>query len=72
LVEGTAHFRFSPLNLIRNGEGMMMRKKVVSLFNLAGDQHSEVCRFTIKEGIPVDQINCNYVSNLIVLQNRRP
>lgn len=46
------------------------RFEVVSLFNLAGDQHSEVCRFTIKEGIPVDQINCNYVSNLIVLQNR--
>ena len=46
------------------------RFEVVSLFNLAGDQHSEVCRFTIKEGIPVDQIQCNYVSNLIVLQNR--
>ena len=46
------------------------RFEVVSLFNLAGDQHSEVCRFTIREGIPVDQIRCNYVSNLIVLQNR--
>ncbi len=46
------------------------RFEVISLFNLAGDQHSEVCRFTIKEGIPVDQIQCNYVSNLIVLQNR--
>ena len=46
------------------------RFEVVSLFNLAGDQHSEVCRFTIKEGILVDQIQCNYVSNLIVLQNR--
>jgi hypothetical protein len=46
------------------------RFEVISLFNLAGDLHSEVCRFTIKEGIPVDQIQCNYVSNLIVLQNR--
>ena len=46
------------------------RFEVVSLFNLAGDQHSEVCRFTIREGVPVDQIQCNYVSNLIVLQNR--
>jgi hypothetical protein len=46
------------------------RFEVISLFNLAGDQHSEVCRFTIKEGILVDQIQCNYVSNLIVLQNR--
>ena len=34
------------------------RFEVVSLFNLAGDQHIEVCRFTIKEGIPVDQIQC--------------
>jgi len=46
------------------------RFEVISLFNLAGDMHSEVCRFTIKEGIPVDQIRCNYVSNLIVLQHR--
>ena len=46
------------------------RFEVVSLFNLADDLHSEVCKFTIKEGIPVDQIQCNYVSNLIVLQNR--
>ena len=46
------------------------RFEVVSLFNLTGEQHSEVCRFTIKEGVPVDQIQCNYVSNLIVLQNR--
>jgi hypothetical protein len=46
------------------------RFEVVSLFTLAGDQHSEVCRFTIREGIPVDQISCNYVSNLIVLQHR--
>jgi hypothetical protein len=46
------------------------RFEVISLFNLAGDLHSEVCKFTIREGIPVDQINCNYVSNLIVLQNK--
>ena len=45
------------------------RFEVISLFNLAGDKHSEVCRFTIREGVPVDQIQCNYVSNLIVLQN---
>jgi hypothetical protein len=46
------------------------RFEVISLFTMAGDMHSEVCRFTIKEGVPVDQIRCNYVSNLIVLQNR--
>lgn len=46
------------------------RFEVISLFSLAGDTHSEVCKFTIKEGIPVDQIRCNYVSNLVVLQNR--
>jgi Predicted DNA binding protein len=37
---------------------------------MVDDMHSEVCKFTIKEGIPVDQIQCNYVSNLIVLQNK--
>ncbi len=41
------------------------RFEVISLFNMVDDIHSEVCRFTIKEGIPVDQIQCNYVSNLI-------
>ncbi len=46
------------------------RFEVISLFNMAGDMHSEVCKFTIREGIPVDQIQCNYVSNLIVLQSR--
>ncbi|HNX16773.1 MAG TPA: helix-turn-helix domain-containing protein [Methanoregula sp.] len=45
------------------------RFEVISLFNMAGDMHSEVCRFTIKEGVPVDKISCNYVSNLIVLQH---
>jgi hypothetical protein len=46
------------------------RFEVISLFTMVDDLHSEVCRFTIKEGVPVDQIQCNYVSNLIVLQNR--
>ena len=46
------------------------RFEVISLFKLDGYQHSEVCKFTIKDGIPVDQISCNYVSNLIVLQNK--
>ncbi len=46
------------------------RFEVISLFNLAGDQHSEVCRFTVREGIPAEQISCNYVSNLIVLQQK--
>ncbi|MDD1714322.1 MAG: helix-turn-helix domain-containing protein [Methanoregulaceae archaeon] len=45
------------------------RFEVLSLFNMTDDMHSEVCKFTIKEGIPVDQIQCNYVSNLIVLKN---
>ncbi|HNI42446.1 MAG TPA: helix-turn-helix domain-containing protein, partial [Methanoregulaceae archaeon] len=45
------------------------RFEVISLFNMVDDVHSEVCKFTIKEGIPVDQIQCNYVSNLIVLQS---
>ncbi len=46
------------------------RFEVISLFNMVDDIHSEVCRFTIREGIPVDQIQCNYVSNLLVLQNK--
>ena len=45
------------------------RFEVISLFNMVDDVHSEVCKFTIKEGIPVDQIQCNYVSNLIVLHS---
>lgn len=36
---------------------------------MTDDMHSEVCKFTIKEGIPVDQIQCNYVSNLIVFHS---
>ncbi len=46
------------------------RFEVISLFNMVDDMHSEVCKFTIREGVPVDQIKCNYVSNLIVLQNK--
>ncbi len=46
------------------------RFEVISLFTMVDDMHSEVCKFTIREGIPVDQIQCNYVSNLIVLQNK--
>jgi hypothetical protein len=46
------------------------RFEVLSLFTMADDMHSEVCKFTVKEGIPVDQISCNYVSNLIVLQHK--
>ncbi len=45
------------------------RFEVISLFNMVEDMHSEVCKFTIKEGVPVDQIKCNYVSNLLVLKN---
>lgn len=26
-----------------------------------------MCKFTLKEGVTVDQIQCNYVSNLVVL-----
>jgi hypothetical protein len=44
------------------------RFEVLSLFTMTDDMHSEVCRFTIREGVPVDQIQCNYVSNLIVLK----
>ena len=46
------------------------RFEVISLFNMVDDMHSEVCRFTIREGVPVDQIQCNYVSNLLVLQSK--
>jgi hypothetical protein len=45
------------------------RFEVLSRFNLVEDMHSEVCKFTIKEGVPIDQLQCNYVSNLIVLQS---
>ena len=45
------------------------RFEVISLFNLVDDMHSEVCKFTIREGIPIDQVRCNYVSNLIVLRS---
>jgi predicted DNA binding protein len=44
------------------------RFEVLSLFNMTDDVHSEVCKFTIKEGISVDKIQCNYVSNIIVLK----
>jgi len=34
------------------------RFEVISLFNMVDDMHSEVCKFTIREGIPVgsDQV----------------
>jgi len=44
------------------------RFEVISLFNMVEDMHSEVCKFTIREGIPIDEIHCNYVSDLIVLK----
>ena len=37
---------------------------------MVDDIHSEVCKCTIRVGIPADQIQCNYVSNLLVLQNK--
>jgi hypothetical protein len=45
------------------------RFEVISLFNMVDDMHSEVCKFTIKEGIPIDKVQCNYVNDLIVLRN---
>lgn len=46
------------------------RFEVISLFNMVDGMHSEVCKFTVREGVPADQIKCNYVSNLIVLQSK--
>jgi hypothetical protein len=46
------------------------RFEVISLFTMDGDLHSEVCKFTIREGVPADKISCNYVSNLIVLRQK--
>src|SRR5665647_3169008 len=45
------------------------RFEVISRFSMVDDMHSEVCKFTIKEGIPIDKIQCNYVSDLIVLRS---
>lgn len=50
--------------------GQIVEKfEVISRFNMVENMHSEVCRFTIKEKIPVESIRCNYVSDIIVLQS---
>jgi hypothetical protein len=49
---------------------MMMRKKGGLALQPGWRPAQRSMQVTIKGGIPVDQINYNYVSNLIVLQNR--
>ena len=45
------------------------RFEVIALFNMVDEMHSEVCKFTIREGVPIDAIQCNYVSDLVVLRH---
>lgn len=45
------------------------RFEVIARFSMVDDMHSEVCKFTIKESVPIDQLQCNYVSDLIVLRS---
>jgi hypothetical protein len=45
------------------------RFEVIARFSMVDDMHSEVCKFTIKESVPIEKIQCNYVSDLIVLRS---
>ncbi len=45
------------------------RFEVISRFSMVDDMHSEVCKFTIRESVPIEKIQCNYVSDLIVLRS---
>jgi hypothetical protein len=45
------------------------RFEVIARFSMVDEMHSEVCRFTIREDVPIDQLQCNYVSDLIVLRS---
>lgn len=45
------------------------RFEVISRFSMVDDMHSEVCKFAIKDGVPIDQMQCNYISDLIVLRS---
>jgi hypothetical protein len=45
------------------------RFEVIARFSMVDDIHSEVCKFTIKESVPIEKIQCNYVSDLIVLRS---
>ena len=45
------------------------RFEVIARFSMVDEMHTEVCKFTIKESVPIDQIQCNYISDLIVLRS---
>jgi hypothetical protein len=45
------------------------RFEVIARFSMVDEMHSEVCKFTIKESVPIDQLQCNYISDLIVLRS---
>ena len=44
------------------------RFEVIARFSMVDEMHSEVCKFTIREDIPIEQMQCNYISDLIVLR----
>jgi hypothetical protein len=43
--------------------------EIISLFNMTADTHSEVCRFTMKEGVPVEAMKCGFITDLVVLRS---
>lgn len=49
--------------------GMVERFEVISLFNFTPAAHTEVCNITLADGIGIDGIKSDFITDLIVLRN---
>ncbi len=49
--------------------GMVERLEVISIFNFTPAAHTEVCNITLADGIGIEEIKNDFITDLIVLRN---
>ncbi len=49
--------------------GMVERFEVISIFNFTPATHTEVCNITLVDGIGIEEIKSDFITDLIVLRN---
>lgn len=49
--------------------GMVERFEVISIFNFTPATHTEVCNITLADGIGIEEIKSDFITDLIVLRN---
>lgn len=52
-----------------NGMGNVERLEVISIFNFTPAEHTEVCNITLADGIGIEDIRSDFITDLIVIRN---